>query len=85
MLNAPASYRLTKEQVQSAWQYAYRFFFDYPHPYPWHLVRLWEDYRVSPIEAVLNGNGNHLYQQTFRYLVGEPINWDLDRNAEPLG
>jgi hypothetical protein len=81
MLNDPASYRLTKEQVQSAWQYAYRFFFDYPHPYPWHLVRMWEDYRVSPLESVLNGKGNHLYEQTFRYLVGEPINWNLDRGS----
>lgn len=84
MLNAPASYRLTREQVQSAWKYAYRFFFDYPHPYPWHLVRLWEDYRASPIESVMNGRGNHLYEQTFRYLVGEPINWNLDRGSEPL-
>ncbi len=81
MLTNPASYRLTKEQVQSAWQYAYRFFFDYPQPYPWHLVRLWDDYKVSPLETVLNGKGNHLYEQTFCYLVGEPIDWSLDRGT----
>jgi len=80
MLNNPASYRLTKEQVQSAWQYAYRFFFDYPQPYPWHLVRMWEDYKVAPLEAVLNGAGNNLYQNTFRYLVGEPIDWGKIRD-----
>jgi len=81
MLIDPASFRLTKEQVQNAWQYAYRFFFDYPHPYPWHLVRMWEDYRVSPLESVLNGQGNALYERTFRYLVGEPIDWSLERGA----
>jgi hypothetical protein len=81
MLNNPGEYRLTKEQVQSAWQYAYRFFFDYPHPYPWHLVRMWDDYRVSPLDTVLDGTGNHLYAQTFRYLVGEPIDWSIDRSA----
>ena len=78
MLTNPAEYRLNKEQVQSAWQYAYRFFFDYPHPYPWHLTRMWDDYQVSPIETVLNGKGSDLYEKTFRYLVGDPIDWSKE-------
>jgi hypothetical protein len=77
MLNEPNEYRLSKEQIQFAWQYAYRFFFDYPHPYPWHLVRMWDDYKITPLESVLNGKGNDLYARTFRYLVGEPIDWDM--------
>ena len=82
MLNEPQTYKLTKEQVQLAWQYAYRFFFDYPQPYPWHLVRMWEDYKVSPLESVLNGKGTDLYENTFRYLVGEPIDWNYDNDAD---
>ncbi len=31
--------RMTQEQVERAWNYAYRFFFEYPHPFPWHLLR----------------------------------------------
>ena len=42
---------------------------------------MWDDYRVSPLDTVLDGTGNHLYAQTFRYLVGEPIDWSIDRSA----
>lgn len=75
MIANPAAFRLTRPQVESAWEYAYRFFFEYPRPFPWHLVRLWEDYRARPLKAVLSEEGRQQYEDTFRYLLGEPIDW----------
>ncbi len=79
LLEHPAEFRLNREQVTEAWHYAYRFFFDYPQPFPWHLVRLWDDYKTRPLEKVLQGECCEQYARTFRYLVGEPIDWSLER------
>ena len=76
----PAEFRLNKEQVQRAWQYAYHFFFDYPQPFPWHLVRMWEDYKTNSLEAVLKGENREQYLRTFRYLAGEPVDWSFINN-----
>ncbi len=75
MLENPAAYRLNKDQVQHAWQYAYQFFFEFPQPFPWHLVRLWEDYNHHKLDAVLGAEGRNHYGNTFQYLVGEPLDW----------
>ena len=75
VLENPREHRLSREQVQAAWQYAYRFFFDYPRPFPWHLVRMWEDYRARPLSAVLGEDCKHQYDRTFEYLVGKPLDW----------
>jgi hypothetical protein len=75
VLTHPESYRLNQEQVERAWEYAYRFFFEYPHPYPWHLVHLWEDLEEWPMERVLSEEGQSRFGDTFRYLAGDPINW----------
>jgi hypothetical protein len=71
----PAHFRLSKDQVDLAWNYAYRFFFEYPHPFPWHLVHFWEDMAEWPVERVLSDEGQAKFGQTFRYLVGEPVIW----------
>lgn len=76
ILAAPAEHRLSKEQVQNAWNYAYRFFFDYPLAFPWHLVRVWEDYKTHPLREVLTGEHSPAYLQTFRNLTGETIDWE---------
>ena len=68
-------YHLTRSQVDSAWEYAYRFFFEYPHSYPWHLLHLWEDADARTMEYVLSEEGLAEYGDTFRYMVGEPIDW----------
>lgn len=77
ILENPVAYRLSREQIQRAWQYAYRFFFEYPQPFPWHLVRMWEDYQARPLTEVLEGEERDLYAPTFHYLVGEPIEWTV--------
>lgn len=76
LLSDPDEHRLTPETVDLAWQYAYRFFFDFPRPYPWHLVRVWEDYAARPLQSVLNPKNKETYEDTFNYLVGEPIDWE---------
>jgi hypothetical protein len=71
----PNAHRLAREQVERAWMYAYRFFFEFPRPYPWHLDRLWLDYDRMPMGQVLSPKGRSQYESTFRYLAGEPLDW----------
>jgi hypothetical protein len=67
--------RLTVGQVELAWNYAYRFFFEFPQPFPWRLLQFWEDYERWPLERVLGPDGQRSFGRTFNYLVGEPIDW----------
>jgi hypothetical protein len=71
----PGKERLTKNEIDLAWEYAYRFFFEYPQPYPWHLLHQYEDIDNHPMQAVMGEVGIRDFGDTFRYLVGEPINW----------
>ncbi len=75
MLEDPTAYRLKREQIEHAWHYAYRFFFDFPRPFPWHLVRCWEDYKNRPLATVFNPENWEEYRQTFEFLTGTPIDW----------
>jgi hypothetical protein len=74
-LAAPKDTRLTREQVERVWTYAYRFFFDYPCPFPWHRRDFWDKIDTWPIERALSDEGMALFGDTFRYLVGEPRDW----------
>lgn len=76
-LSAPAEYRLTQEQVERAWSYAYRFFFEYPCPFPWHLLHFWDELENWTMERVLSEEGQAEFGNTFRYLAGEPRDWSL--------
>ena len=46
------AFRLEKEKIELAWRYAYRFFFNYPLPFPWHLLGF--GYRAG---SVVGGTG----------------------------
>jgi hypothetical protein len=76
----PISFRLTDEQIDLSWAYAYRFFFNFPLPYPWHLVRLWEDYENNNISSMFHSKEWPHYEKVFHYLAGEPIDWSANRN-----
>jgi hypothetical protein len=67
--------RLTQAQVETAWRYAYLFFFEFPQPFPWHLLDLKQDIQERPIAFVLNEEGQARYGKTFQALTGEPIQW----------
>jgi hypothetical protein len=82
VLQNPERAQLTKEQVDCAWEYAYRFFFDYPHPFPWHLVHMWNDVKTWSLEKVLGKTGMARFGDTLRYLVGEPVDWSHVKRYE---
>ena len=48
------AHRLNEEQMAQAWNYAYRFFFEYPRPFPWRLMNFWDDLEVWPVRNVLS-------------------------------
>jgi hypothetical protein len=79
VLENPQEYRLSEEQINLAWAYAYRFFYDYPRPYPWHLVYLWEDYAKRPLGEVVKSKEWKQYKPAFDYLAGEPLDWGAIR------
>jgi hypothetical protein len=70
-----SAHQLTEKQTEFAWNYAYRFFFEYPRPFPWRLMNFWDDLEVWPLERVLSKEGQELFGDTFRFLVGEPFTW----------
>jgi hypothetical protein len=74
LFDLPA-HRLTDEQTAKAWNYAYRFFFEYPRPFPWRLMNFWDDLEVWSVERVLSEEGMSQFGDTFRFLVGEPFTW----------
>jgi hypothetical protein len=67
--------RLTEQQVEAAWNYAYRFFFDFPIDFPWRLMHFWKDYEIWPLGRVLSDEGRAEFGKAFDYLAGEPVQW----------
>jgi len=51
------------------------FFFQYPQPFPWHLLHFWDELENWSLERVLSGEGQEVYGETFRNLSGEHIDW----------
>jgi hypothetical protein len=66
---------LTKKQVETAWEYAYRFFFEYPLVFPWRLMHFWKDMDIWPMSRVLSAEGQKEFGTTFQYLAGKKIKW----------
>jgi hypothetical protein len=66
---------LSKTQIEAAWEYAYRFFFEYPLVFPWRLMHFWKDMEVSPMGKVLSDEGQKGFGKTFEYLAGKAITW----------
>lgn len=69
------AHQMNEKQVEFAWNYAYRFFFEYPRPFPWRLMNFWDDLEVWPLEKVLSNEGMAQFKDTFGFLVGEPFTW----------
>ena len=66
---------LSKTQIETAWEYAYRFFFEYPLAFPWRLMHFWKDMEISPMSRVLSKEGQKEFGRTFEYLAGKKIKW----------
>jgi hypothetical protein len=69
------AYQLNEKQTEFAWNYAYRFFFEYPRPFPWRLMNFWDDLKTWPLEKVLSEEGLAQFKDTFDFLVNEPFTW----------
>ena len=74
-----AGRQLKPEQVEMAWHYAYRFFFDYPQPFPWHLLHFWKDIQAFSLSSLFEEGGQAKYSKTFDFLLGKPFDWDTAR------
>lgn len=69
------AHQLNEKQTEFAWNYAYRFFFEYPRPFPWRLMNFWDDLETWPLEQVLSEEGMSQFKDTFDSLVGKPFEW----------
>lgn len=69
------SHRLNDKQIEFAWNYAYRFFFEYPRPFPWRLMNFWDDLAEHPLGKVLSDEGMAQFKDTFDFLVGRAFTW----------
>jgi hypothetical protein len=77
VLSEPGQNKLGRDQVERAWNYAYRFFFEYPLPFPWHLLSYWDELESWPLERVLSDEGQAAFGSTFNSLLGEQRQWPL--------
>jgi hypothetical protein len=71
-LSARPAPRLSRAQVESAWNYAYRFFFEYPCAFPWHLLDFWKELETWPMQRALSQEGQAVFGEAFGCLAGEP-------------
>ncbi len=75
VLKDPQKHRPSRTAVEAAWTYAYRFFFKYPQPYPWHVQYFEDDIQRWPLAKVLSDEGMAIFGRSFEYLLGKPIVW----------
>ena len=74
-LGEPLGRRLEENQVDLAWRYAHRFFFEYPFRFPWHLLQFWDDIASHPLEEIIQSARVKPYLETLNVFTGEPIDW----------
>jgi hypothetical protein len=67
------AHQMNEKQIEFAWNYAYRFFFEYPRPFPWRLMNFWDDLEVWPLEKVLSEEGMAQFKDTFGFLGGRAV------------
>jgi len=63
------SFQLTDAQVKLAWKYTYLFFFEYPHPFPWHMAGRKNDFKDCTMKSVLSKRGLNKYGRTLELLT----------------
>lgn len=68
-------YRLTADQIERAWNYAYCYFAEYPRPFPWHLEKIKADLEQYPISYILSPEGRTRFEATFQQMAGMKIVW----------
>jgi hypothetical protein len=72
---------LDDDRVERARRYAYRFFFEYPFAYPWHLIDFWDDLVDRPLESVVLPSLGQDHRRTLDALAGFPVDWGATGRA----
>jgi len=75
LLSEEASQQLSEDRIELAWRYAHRFFFEYPFPFPWHLISFWEDLEARSLTSIVLEQNATKYRRTLNALVGHPVDW----------
>jgi hypothetical protein len=70
------AYKMTLEQIDQAWNFAYSFYFEYPRPFPWHIEKIRPDLDKHPLAYVLGPDGRVNYENTFKQFAGELPDWE---------
>ena len=69
--NLDVPVKMSEKQIDDAWHYAYGFFFEYPHVFPWHLIKFAQDLEERPMKMVLKPEVMKDYRNTFDTIVFE--------------
>ncbi|HSB90322.1 MAG TPA: hypothetical protein VLD63_09905 [Anaerolineales bacterium] len=80
-LAEPVGRRLSPAQVDLAWRYAHRFFFEFPFAFPWHLLHFWKDMDERPLETLVRSDGPDAYREVLDVMAGAPIDWEAHAHA----
>jgi hypothetical protein len=80
LMRRPLGTRLEPSKVETAWQYAYRFFFEFPFAFPWHLIGLWDDLAERPLEMVVRPEVLADYAPALAALRGSPVDWAVSHD-----
>ena len=75
ILANPSAFRPQRPLVEQAWNYAYRFFFEFPTPFPWHLLHFWNELEQWSVEKALSPEGLAEFGESFEYLTGRSRSW----------
>jgi hypothetical protein len=75
LIAQPLGRRLAPDQVEMARRYAYRFFFEYPFPYPWHVIHFWKDMEERPFANMVRLDDLDPYLETLQALTGAAVDW----------
>ncbi|MBN1264762.1 MAG: hypothetical protein JXA25_04665 [Anaerolineales bacterium] len=76
-LENPEFFSVPEEQALLAWRYAYRFFFEFALPFPWHIVGFMKDIKERPIAQVSSEAGMEKYGLAVRTFAGEPLQYGI--------
>lgn len=67
--------KLSDQQIDLAWTYAYLFFFKYSQPFPWHMIHLSDDIKKNGIASVFSNSRFKKYKDTFDlFLFNKDLN-----------
>ncbi len=69
LLSAPDARKKAAETSELARHYAYRFFFDYPFPTPWHLSDMLNMIEQTPLRKVVSQTGQEQYGEMIQALT----------------